>query len=78
MSDLSVSTHSAGRSKSWNLLMADGSVKIVVMDSRTGRAGGGWLRLTDMLVYLEYVNAGIQKGPPVYDTDYNKFPVFVR
>jgi hypothetical protein len=79
--DMAYATHANGRSRSWNLLYADGSVRIAVADERTGRAAGGnglgaWTRYLDMVGYLERLADGQQvTTPPSWNSDYNIIPV---
>jgi prepilin-type N-terminal cleavage/methylation domain-containing protein len=56
--DLTNATHMSGRSKSWNLLYADGSVQIAVVKSTIRRDGDNWGRMLDMLGYLEAIADG--------------------
>ena len=44
-----------GKSRAWNLLYADGSVRIATTDTRGDRAGGSWSRFLDQLGYLERI-----------------------
>lgn len=77
INDLAYATHSAGRARSWNLLYADGSVKIAVVDSRVSRQGGAWVRMLDLLGYLETISDGgkVDNNNPAWNTNYNKLPV---
>ena len=80
INDLAYATHAAGRARSWNMLYADGSVKGVVVDNRVGRAGGDWIRLLDLLGFLEAVADGGKANTvnPTWNTDYNNMPVNPR
>jgi prepilin-type N-terminal cleavage/methylation domain-containing protein len=77
INDLSYDTHASGNMRSWNLLYADGSVKIVSLDARAGRAGGKWARMLDMLGFLEdkAENTGTP-GNSVAGNQNNWMPVF--
>lgn len=77
INDLTYATHATGRARSWNMLYADGSVKVAVVDSRVSRQGGDWPRMLDMLGFLEYMVDGKAVNPnnPAWNTDYNKLPV---
>lgn len=68
--DIGFATHKSGRSNSWNLLYADGSVRIAVVDSRVSRAGGKWARMLDLLGYCEAVADQGSVNPP---NDWNKY-----
>ena len=58
--DVQYATHLNGKSRAWNLLFSDGSVRIVACDSRVGRAGGKWERYLDHLGLLEALATGEQ------------------
>lgn len=77
INDLAYATHAAGKARSWNMLYADGSVKIAVIDNRVGRQGGAWVRTLDLLGFLETVADGgkVNNSNPAWNTDYNKIPV---
>ena len=71
--DLTNATHMSGRSKSWNLLYADGSVQIAVVKSTIRRDGDRWERMLDMLGYLEAIaDGGDATQPPA--NKYNWIP----
>jgi prepilin-type N-terminal cleavage/methylation domain-containing protein len=77
--EMSFATHAQGRSRAWNLVYADGSVRTAVTDARGDRAGGKWERFLDSLGYLERVADGQQvANPPAWNTDYNMIPVDPR
>jgi prepilin-type N-terminal cleavage/methylation domain-containing protein len=73
MYDLMNSTHLAGSSKSWNLLYADGSVRIAVVKPSIRRDGDTWGRMLDMLGYLEAVAGGDEAAKAPANT-YNWIP----
>jgi prepilin-type N-terminal cleavage/methylation domain-containing protein len=71
--DLQNATHLSGRSKSWNLLYADGSVRTAVVSPNIRRDGNNWGRMLDMLGYLEALaDGGDASQPPT--NDYNWIP----
>jgi prepilin-type N-terminal cleavage/methylation domain-containing protein len=74
--NLAQATHAQGRSRAWNLLYADGSVRTAVVDSRTERDSGSWPRFLDLLGHLERVADGAPvKNPPVWNDEYNVMPI---
>jgi prepilin-type N-terminal cleavage/methylation domain-containing protein len=74
--ELAQATHAHGRARSWNLLYADGSVATAVVDTRTSRQGGNWVRFLDLLGHLERVADGTPvKTPPNWNDEYNVLPV---
>jgi prepilin-type N-terminal cleavage/methylation domain-containing protein len=77
INDLEFATHAVGRARAWNLLFSDGSVQTVVLDSRVGRAGGEWIRMLDMLGFLEAIAGGgtANTANPAWNTNYNNLPV---
>ncbi|HYO10588.1 MAG TPA: prepilin-type N-terminal cleavage/methylation domain-containing protein [Tepidisphaeraceae bacterium] len=76
MYGLEHATHAQGRSRAWNLLYADGSVKAAVTDLRAQRAGGDWGRLLDQLGYLERVADGQQvTTPPKWNDELSAVPI---
>jgi len=71
--DLLNATHHVGNSKSWNLLYADGSVRIAIVKPTIRRDGDNWGRMLDMLGYLEAVaDQGEASSPPA--NKYNWIP----
>jgi prepilin-type N-terminal cleavage/methylation domain-containing protein len=77
INDLNSASHATGKARSWNLLYADGSVKVAVVDSRVGRQGGDWVRMLDLLGFLEHLVDGkpVNLNNPAWNTDYNKLPI---
>jgi prepilin-type N-terminal cleavage/methylation domain-containing protein len=69
--DIAYATHSTARSRAWNLLYADGSVRTATCDTRAARAAGHWGQFLDMLGYLERVADG-QQVPSDPNTNWNK------
>lgn len=68
LNDIAYATHKTGRAQSWNLLYADGSVRIATVDSRVSRQSGKWARMLDMLGYLEAVaDQGEVKAPNTWN-----------
>jgi prepilin-type N-terminal cleavage/methylation domain-containing protein len=72
--DIAFATHKSGKAQSWNLLYADGSVRIAAVDSRVSRQAGNWSRLEDMLGYLEAVADQGAVQPPNVWNQYNWIP----
>jgi type II secretory pathway pseudopilin PulG len=71
--DLLNATHAVGKSKSWNLLYADGSVRIAIVKPTIRRDGDNWGRMLDMLGYLEAIaDQGESSAPPA--NKYNWIP----
>jgi prepilin-type N-terminal cleavage/methylation domain-containing protein len=73
--DLANATHMSGRSKSWNVLYADGSARIGVVNFNVRRDGNNWARMLDMLGYLEALVAGGDASEPPANK-YNWVPIF--
>ena len=72
--DLQNATHFVGKSKSWNLLYADGSVRIAIVKPTIRRDGDNWGRMLDMLGYLEAIaDQGESSAPPA--NKYNWIPI---
>jgi type II secretory pathway pseudopilin PulG len=73
---LGYATHASGRSRAWNLVYADGSVRTALSDARMdGRATGHWGQFLDVLGYLERLADGQEVvTPPKWNT-YNQIPV---
>jgi type II secretory pathway pseudopilin PulG len=69
-------THSAGRSRAWNLLYADGSVRTAISDQRSdGRQSGKWIRFLDVLGYLERLADGQEVQTPPKWGSYGLVPI---
>lgn len=74
--DVAYATHAQGKSRAWNLVYADGSVRTATTDVRAGRAAGDWNQFLDVLGYLERVADGQQLGTkPVWNREYSAIPV---
>jgi prepilin-type N-terminal cleavage/methylation domain-containing protein len=74
MNDIAFATHKNGKSQSWNLLYADGSVRIAVVAPTVSRAGDKWARMLDLLGYLEAVADQGEVQPPNVWNQYNWIP----
>jgi prepilin-type N-terminal cleavage/methylation domain-containing protein len=71
--DLANATHLNGKSKSWNLLYADGSVRIAIVKPTIRRDADKWGRMLDMLGYLEAIaDQGDASAAPA--NEYNWVP----
>jgi prepilin-type N-terminal cleavage/methylation domain-containing protein len=74
INDIAFATHRIGKSQSWNLGYADGSVRIAVVAPTVSRQAGNWSRMLDMLGYLEAVADQGEVKPPNVWNQYNWIP----
>jgi len=78
INDIGFATHKVGRSLSWNVGYADGSVKTAVVRPDVQRQSGGgmtgWNRMLDVLGYVEGVADQGEVQPPNVWNQYNWIP----
>jgi len=78
INDNTFATHKIGKSLSWNVGYADGSVKTAVVRPDVSRASGakmtGWNRMLDVLGYVESVADQGPVDPPNVWNKYNWIP----